>query len=261
MAGRSLYEVLGVPEGSSGEEIKAAYRRLLRTVHPDVGGNAALFEFVQAAYETLSDPARRAAYDRSRGGEPPPPRASQPPGPAAPPPSPPPAPSLARRNLAVLLGVGLVAALGIALAASGGQDAAVSKAAAEEELEEPAAIESAPAPPPVVESVAPVEPEPTGPSYADVQLGQMRAEFACTSALSRLPLDLNDPLLEPALRAAADAALSASLKDAKWMPLREHTRTALGAYVATGADGDQSEAVDQFAEAMFEIDKMCQAAN
>lgn len=40
-----------------------AYRRLARTCHPDKGGSAAAFAALQAAFETLSDPKARAAYD------------------------------------------------------------------------------------------------------------------------------------------------------------------------------------------------------
>jgi len=59
------YEVLGVEADAPQDEIKAAYRRLSRQVHPDQGGSGALFRKVTEAYETLSDPARRAAYDDS----------------------------------------------------------------------------------------------------------------------------------------------------------------------------------------------------
>ncbi|KAI3724384.1 hypothetical protein L2E82_36158 [Cichorium intybus] len=49
-------------------EVKAAYRRLARVLHPDVGSsNSSADEFmkVHSAYSTLSDPAKRADYDRS----------------------------------------------------------------------------------------------------------------------------------------------------------------------------------------------------
>lgn len=59
------YEVLGVPATADTAEIKKAYQRSLRTSHPDVGGSTGLFRLVQDAYEVLSDPARRAAYDRT----------------------------------------------------------------------------------------------------------------------------------------------------------------------------------------------------
>ncbi|GEM_PF-594755 len=61
---RDLYEVLGVSRGATSAEIDAAYKRLVRLTHPDAGGTNALFRQVQNAYEVLSDPARRAIYDR-----------------------------------------------------------------------------------------------------------------------------------------------------------------------------------------------------
>jgi hypothetical protein len=65
---RTHYEVLGVGAGASRGEIKAAYRRLAREVHPDAaGGCGAGEDFVRlhAAYATLADPDERARYDRS----------------------------------------------------------------------------------------------------------------------------------------------------------------------------------------------------
>ncbi|KAK8626731.1 hypothetical protein V6N13_134363 [Hibiscus sabdariffa] len=67
----SLYEVLGIPTSANGNEIKAAYRRLARTCHPDVVSmnqkemSANLFMKINAAYSTLSDPNKRADYDRN----------------------------------------------------------------------------------------------------------------------------------------------------------------------------------------------------
>ena len=55
--------MLGVRPQASTEEIRSAYRRLLRAVHPDVGGTAALFDEVRHAYEILDNPSRRRAYD------------------------------------------------------------------------------------------------------------------------------------------------------------------------------------------------------
>lgn len=60
----TFYEVLGVSESASTEEIRSAFRRLSKHVHPDRGGSAALFRRLEEAYATLSDPARRAEYDR-----------------------------------------------------------------------------------------------------------------------------------------------------------------------------------------------------
>lgn len=56
--------------GASGHEIKAAYRRLARVCHPDVVAvnqkedSASEFMKIHAAYSTLSDPHKRANYDR-----------------------------------------------------------------------------------------------------------------------------------------------------------------------------------------------------
>ena len=63
----SHYQVLRVAVTATEKEIKAAYRRAARTAHPDQGGDAATFRRVTTAYETLIDPARRRAYDRSYG--------------------------------------------------------------------------------------------------------------------------------------------------------------------------------------------------
>jgi len=57
------YKILGVPRGSSQEDIKAAYRKLARQHHPDSGGNAEEFKKVSEAYETLKDEYKRSQYD------------------------------------------------------------------------------------------------------------------------------------------------------------------------------------------------------
>ncbi|MBO6520397.1 MAG: DnaJ domain-containing protein [Rhodospirillales bacterium] len=63
-----LYRILGVPTDASAEEIKKSYRRKAREMHPDLdpGNPWAEEEFkeLSAAYQILSDPVRRAQYDR-----------------------------------------------------------------------------------------------------------------------------------------------------------------------------------------------------
>lgn len=60
------YALLGLTPAAGGEEIRAAFRQLAKRLHPDVSplpSAAERFRRVVTAYETLSDPARRAAYD------------------------------------------------------------------------------------------------------------------------------------------------------------------------------------------------------
>jgi molecular chaperone DnaJ len=68
---QDLYELLGVPRDADADTIKKAYRRLARQLHPDVNPDPETqekFKEVSRAYEVLSDPQKRASYDR--GGDP-----------------------------------------------------------------------------------------------------------------------------------------------------------------------------------------------
>jgi molecular chaperone DnaJ len=61
------YELLGVPRSADDSDIKKAFRKLARELHPDVSQEPdaeARFKEVAEAYEILSDPQRRATYDR-----------------------------------------------------------------------------------------------------------------------------------------------------------------------------------------------------
>ena len=68
MPTKDFYEVLGVSRSASADDIKRAYRTLARKHHPDVSENKSeaehRFKEINEAYEVLSDPQKRAQYDR-----------------------------------------------------------------------------------------------------------------------------------------------------------------------------------------------------
>jgi curved DNA-binding protein len=66
----SHYQTLGVGKTSTQEEIKKAYRKLASSHHPDKGGDTAMFQKIQAAYDILSDPIKRKEYDNPNTGFP-----------------------------------------------------------------------------------------------------------------------------------------------------------------------------------------------
>ena len=58
------YKSLGVNKGATETDIKKAYRKLAKEYHPDKSsGNEERFKEIADAYETLSDPKKKAQYD------------------------------------------------------------------------------------------------------------------------------------------------------------------------------------------------------
>jgi DnaJ-class molecular chaperone len=66
-AGTNHYAVLGVGRDASPDDIKRQFRKLAVKNHPDKGGDPEKFKELGEAYETLSDPSKRSAYDRGEG--------------------------------------------------------------------------------------------------------------------------------------------------------------------------------------------------
>mgnify|MGYP003942040813 CR=1 FL=1 len=67
MSNRDYYEILGVSQNASNDEIRAAFRKLARQYHPDVAKDKKTaeqkFKEINEAYEVLGDPAKRKKYD------------------------------------------------------------------------------------------------------------------------------------------------------------------------------------------------------
>jgi DnaJ-class molecular chaperone len=72
MPALDYYQILGIPPSASPEALKRAYRDLVRRYHPDLNADDELsrehFRAIQDAYDVLSDPERRRAYDATVSG-------------------------------------------------------------------------------------------------------------------------------------------------------------------------------------------------
>ena len=64
---KKYYELLGVPQSASSDELKKAYRKAAIKNHPDKGGDVEVFKEISHAYDILSDPEKRQVGKLSRG--------------------------------------------------------------------------------------------------------------------------------------------------------------------------------------------------
>lgn len=63
MNNENFYNILGVTETATQDEIKKAYRKLAKENHPDAGGNEDTFKKISVAYDTIGDEQKRKQYD------------------------------------------------------------------------------------------------------------------------------------------------------------------------------------------------------
>uniref|UniRef100_A0A6C0CZX1 J domain-containing protein n=1 Tax=viral metagenome TaxID=1070528 RepID=A0A6C0CZX1_9ZZZZ len=61
---KNFYDILEINRSATQEEIKKAYKKLALIHHPDKGGDATVFQDIQAAYETLKDAEKKNLYDQ-----------------------------------------------------------------------------------------------------------------------------------------------------------------------------------------------------
>jgi curved DNA-binding protein len=64
----NYYDILGVNENASQDDIKKAYKKLAMQHHPDRGGDNKKFQEISQAYDTLSDTQKKSQYDAERNG-------------------------------------------------------------------------------------------------------------------------------------------------------------------------------------------------
>jgi molecular chaperone DnaJ len=66
MNGETYYNILGVEETATQDEIKKAYRKLAKENHPDKGGDEDIFKKISVAYDVVGDESKRQQYDMER---------------------------------------------------------------------------------------------------------------------------------------------------------------------------------------------------